>query len=302
MTSKKILRNFGVYYRKVFDVKIAMSSSRRALGCFVFLLASSFFTTGFKSPYTANFVRQNVLNSESSSVDEIPNEIIEAEARSASGRGPRLAIAGLAATAAVGMGVTQAFAIKGAVDPGIVPSFLDNPPLSLVISFGIAGGAGALIKSELATKAANQRRIWEAVKEKQKQKIEEPKKGPSRAERRRKGGGKIQSLESFDIASVPTTRPKSERDTGDNKDGGLLENFVGSVATAFPEANAIAANSAMQLNTALEEKGILEPITSASTKQDEASVIEEENMSKTQRKKLEQAKNNKKKKKSKNKR
>ena len=186
-----------------------MSSSRRALGCFIFLLASSFFTTGFKSPHPANFVRRNVLNSESSSVDEIPNEIIEAEARSASGRGPRLAIAGLAAAAGVGTGVTQAFAIKGAVDPGIVPSFLDNLPLSLVISFGIAGGAGALINSELATKAANQRRIWEAVKEKQKQKIEEPKKGPSRAERRRKGGGKSQSLESFDIASAPTTRPNT---------------------------------------------------------------------------------------------
>ena len=63
----------------------------------------------------------------------------------------------------------------------------------------------------------------------------------------------IQSVESFDIASAKTTRPKSERDTSENKDGGLLENFVGSVATAFPEANAMAANSAMQLNTALRE-------------------------------------------------
>ena len=69
------------------------------------------------------------LNSESSSVDEIPNEIIEAEP------GQPAAVdhdwlSQIGGRCRRGNRVTQAFAIKGAVDPGIVPTLTIYPPTS----------------------------------------------------------------------------------------------------------------------------------------------------------------------------
>jgi hypothetical protein len=195
----------------------------------------------------------------------IPDEIIEAEAKSAGGRGPRLAVAGTVATATTVFGAAQAAVTQNANLAGVVPSLFDSPPATLAISFGVAGGCAALINAELETKKANQRRIWEAVKAKKKTLSA---KGPSRAQRRQRGGGKVAKLEPVSAAPPspspsppPAPAPAAAPAAGGGEGGGgFLEGLVAKVETAFPEANAMAANSALQLNAALEERGILEPV------------------------------------------
>ena len=46
------------------------------------------------------------------------------------------------------------------------------------------------------------------------------------------------------------------------EDGGILENFVNMANKAFPQASAVARMNAENLNTALEESGVVEKINS----------------------------------------
>ena len=172
----------------------------------------------------------------------IPQAIVDAESRSASGRPIRLGVAALAALSA-------AFEVAGVtLNEEDVPLVIDNVPISVGLSCAVLVGAAALASSEYSTMRANQQRIWDEFK---KRREAEP---PNRMSRRSKKSAAPKQA----VAEQPSN---------------AVEAVIDAAARYFPEADAMARVQATQLNTALEERGILEPVAGVKSPEEATQVM-----------------------------
>eukprot|EP00471_Norrisiella_sphaerica_P002895 CAMPEP_0184480302 /NCGR_PEP_ID=MMETSP0113_2-20130426/1796_1 /TAXON_ID=91329 /ORGANISM="Norrisiella sphaerica, Strain BC52" /LENGTH=268 /DNA_ID=CAMNT_0026858689 /DNA_START=320 /DNA_END=1126 /DNA_ORIENTATION=+ len=204
----------------------------------------------------------------------IPDVIVEAERKSNQQRPLRFAGYGL-------------FGLYGAAvvlsNAGMLPEDLTLPLTffdSEAVSLGIGGVAAVLsayfINTEIEQREQNINRIWEEVQRRketgtfgvkdsvtsqQKTGAGKKKKKQKRAKAKKGFGGETQrSVDMQKSVDVPIQKPEREKFVGEVKEevkSGMFDGIVGSVKDSVQQANTMARVQALQLNEALEDRGVL---------------------------------------------
>ena len=212
--------------------------------------------------------------------DDVPPEVIEAEANATPNRKFRLAGAG------VGFGVSLVSAGLSVVALGGQSGLDDlvlfgNPLISLFVDIVIGGSCAWAWQQEQQTKEQNIERIWAEVKRRRSGGAAS---GANRAQRRgaSKQQQQVRQAGAGGFASAPppppqflykdtpppppppppeASAPPAEQAGGL---GGLFDGITGGVRDMFEEANAMGKASAYDLNSKLEDAGVLPPIEQTS--------------------------------------
>ena len=202
---------------------------------------------------------------------ELTKQVVEAEARAASGRTPRVAgtaVLGLlaAASAAVAAGSLAGNEQAAALAEDVLP--FGSAPLSLLLDAGVGWACLWVYAQEMQTRDENLDRIWTELQQRRAAAA-----GANRAERRAKkvarervftGGGGFAASPPPPPPPAPASSlsPPSAGAASEQDGSGLLA----SVKDFWSEANELGRAGALNLNAQLEEQGVLpalEPLDEA---------------------------------------
>lgn len=227
----------------------------------------------------------------SESGEDIPQAVVDAEEKSAGGRQYRMAAMGLFGGLAGALSLTRV--VLNVLGTPAPIEFLRPSLLGELLDIIVIGTAGILWNSELSTKEANIQRIWEEVKRRREQsgpkfigkdelrQRKKDKKGGRKAakgfsqemrEMRREERREADAKSPYGEMPRQQTQEKSDNEAG--RAGGLLSN----IKAAYKSANSAGRVQALQVNDALEEAGLLKPLSS---KDDET--VEEEGSGKSEK-------------------
>jgi hypothetical protein len=200
------------------------------------------------------------------SLEGVPSEVIEAEAKATPGRPARLAgtiaLGALSAASAALCVATIAGQPQAAeLAENVLP--FGNVPVSLAVNLVLCGTCGWVYKEELQTREQNILRIWDEVQrrksaagrpEKNKKQKRAPAKTPAELRQQAKQQGFSASFQASLVPpSPPPPPPPAASPQADQP--GFLEKLASS--PFMEQANAMAKVQAMSVNAALEERGVL---------------------------------------------
>mmetsp|Transcript_22404 Transcript_22404/g.33391 ORF Transcript_22404/g.33391 Transcript_22404/m.33391 type:complete len:280 (-) Transcript_22404:238-1077(-) len=213
----------------------------------------------------------------------IPQQIVDAEANASKQRPLRIGGYGLFGVYGLAVILNNLGFIP--LEDDMKLTFFDNDGLNLAVGGLAMGLASYFINSELELREENIQRIWDEVQKRggpQGLKAQEPvPSGFSQAKGKKKKKKNKRSTKGFsDVMASTTTeatlqeskpasssvepvfgKPEPEKP----KEEGLIDGALNSLQNTFLQANAAAKFQAMEINTALEDKGILPRLNATST-------------------------------------
>mmetsp|Transcript_43293 Transcript_43293/g.109618 ORF Transcript_43293/g.109618 Transcript_43293/m.109618 type:complete len:312 (+) Transcript_43293:221-1156(+) len=216
----------------------------------------------------------------SEGAEDIPQEVVDAEERSASGRNYRLAA--FAAFGGLGAALTLTRIALNVTATPITNDFLQPSLFGELLDIIVVGTAGILWNSELSTKEENIQRIWDELKRRRaesgpqyvgKDDLRKRKKDKKGGQKRTKGFSQemreMRMEQRQELAAKRGEEGTEERPLKgtaqmgkQGKKAGATGGLIGGLKAAYDSANSAGRIQALQVNDALEEAGLLKPLAS----------------------------------------